>query len=106
MSKYTEAVEREMGGIVYSGSGVAYTCSECQRAYGMEEEELQKATEEGSIVNEPSFSWSSCDACGSTMGGDRHAAHGFDKDGGLYHLEICTDCLFFLEYGDEPDGRE
>ena len=106
MSKYTEAVERELEGITYSGSGIAYTCPECQRAYNMEEAELEEAIENGDIVEEASFSWSACDACGSSLGGDRHTAHGFDREGNLYHLDICTDCLFYLEYGDEPENIE
>lgn len=49
------------------------------------------------------FSWGSCDACGSRLGGDRYQAHGFTKDGGLVHLSICVDCQYYLEYGQLDD---
>jgi len=41
---------------------------------------------------EPSFSWSSCDKCRSTLGGDRHDAVEWESNIG-YPVEICCDCL-------------
>jgi hypothetical protein len=62
--------------------------------------------------DEGSFSWSSCDACGSSLGGTRHAAHGlispkkFHKRTEVIHLDVCTDCLFYTANGDLPEGGE
>ena len=55
------------------------------------------------IASEPHFSWSHCESCGSTLGGNRYAAHGIEKDGSLNHFEVCEDCLYFLNYGQLDD---
>jgi len=47
------------------------------------------------LAEEPGFSWSPCDLCGSSLGGDRHPAHGVIGDE-IFHLDICTDCLMKL----------
>ena len=53
-------------------------------------------------AEEASFSWSACDCCGSTLGGDRHPAHGWlDKQ--LVHLSVCNDCLYYINYGQLDD---
>lgn len=52
---------------------------------------------------EPSFSWSSCDTCGSHLGGDRHPAHYRDDNDDIVHVEVCVDCLFYSEYGQLDD---
>lgn len=51
------------------------------------------------LASESSFSWRACDSCGSSLGGDRHPAHGRDRNGDLVHLSVCTDCLYYLNYG-------
>jgi len=51
--------------------------------------------------SEAFFSWSACEACGSTLGGDRYAAHGC-IDGNVVHFHICTDCLFYHANGELP----
>ena len=55
-------------------------------------------------ADEGSFSRYGCEICGSPLGGDRHIAHGFTDDDELVHLSGCTDCLYFLTYGDLPEG--
>jgi hypothetical protein len=53
------------------------------------------------------FSWSSCESCGSQLGGSRHEAFTIDpttKEVG--ELSICTDCLMFHANGDLPEGEE
>ena len=71
----------------------------------MSDEELQ-AWDEGS------FSWSECDSCGSTFGGDRFKAHAIHNEAfgpnakqpdNVHHIEICVDCLIFHANGDEPE---
>jgi hypothetical protein len=58
--------------------------------------------------DEGSFSWSDCDTCNQSLGGDRHAAHGLintkprTKRTTLIHLSVCTDCLLFIANGDLP----
>lgn len=51
---------------------------------------------------EPHFSWSTCDICARDQGGDRETAHGI-YDGRTIHLNICTDCVYFNEYGKLDD---
>jgi len=61
--------------------------------------------------DESSFSWSSCDSCGSSLGGDRHKAHAIHKDAfgpnakkpdDVHHIEICTDCIMWHANGELP----
>lgn len=95
-AEYQAAVERNLKGLEFVSTGACPGCEDC----GLEKEatgyEIETATE-------PSFSWSSCDACGSTLGGDRHPAHGRMSDGTLLHLNVCTDCLYYLNYGQLDD---
>lgn len=48
---------------------------------------------------EPYFSWSSCDCCGSTLGGDRQDYIGFNSQEPdvEYEYSVCVDCMFSLE---------
>lgn len=92
MSKFSDAVEAGLEGLDFVSPGIIEDCKECPD------------------IDESHFSWSPCDCCGSSLGGDRHAAHGRDKNGELVHLDICVDCLMFIANGDEPeqwtDGEE
>jgi len=102
MSDFTEAVEHYLDGLEAVSSGPCPGCAECA-VEGAEEE-----TEEWyGLAGEPYFSWSPCECCGSHLGGDRHPAHGLIKggklDGKLVHMDVCTDCLFYLANGDEPE---
>ena len=63
----------------YLSTGVIESCEECSE-----------------LSDEPFFSWSECNNCGSTLGGDRYVVHGRDKDDKIIHLEVCTDCIIFL----------
>lgn len=94
MSKFTEAVERELFGVEFFSVGSCEECEECRDGGDHEE-----------------FSWSECDSCGSRLGGERHAAHGIigrtmEFKGNLYHFVVCSDCLMFHANGDEPDPDE
>ncbi len=106
MSRYTDAVERNTEGLDAVSSGLCPGCEECASDQGLDIEEFNKKLECGEIADEPSFSWSRCECCGSSLGGGRHAAHGTMDDGNLLHFEICTDCVFCLAYGDEPEVWE
>lgn len=49
---------------------------------------------------EPSFSWSSCECCGSSLGGDRYHATGYHRPADkVYEYEICGDCVYYGAYG-------
>lgn len=49
---------------------------------------------------EPSFSWHSCDSCGSNLGGDRYHCTGYnEKEEEIYCYDVCPDCYYFAEYG-------
>ncbi len=92
---YEAAFERETKGIKHLSPGHCEGCGECPEEQGE------------SIGDEGSFSHSSCDTCGSTLGGMRYAAHGMiDLDGVsiLCHFDICTDCMLFMANGDTPDA--
>ena len=97
MSNYTESVEHYLEGIEAVSVGACPGCHECDLDEEPTEEEVQ-------LAEEPWFSWHGCDSCGSTYGGDRHPAHGLDESSGdLLHLTVCTDCLFYIANGDEPE---
>lgn len=108
MSAFTDRINRNLRGLGPVSPGVTHNCPECPDVedYGGD---LERYHDE---AGEASFSWSSCDSCGSHLGGDRHPAHAWDADAdparegvaGLYHLEVCTDCVFFHAYGDEPEA--
>ena len=120
---YKAAVEYNLKGLGYVSTGACLGCAECGladkrcpdcRGFGVREDEhdcpIYKG--EGTVPcdekdrdsrEEPGFSWSPCDCCGSSLGGDRHPAHGRSKDDSLIHLDVCTDCLFYINYGDLPE---
>ena len=105
MSAYARAVAEHAAGIFHLNAGAAASCPECLKAHGIEDTGDIEAMQE-QMIDEGNFSWSPCDCCGSRLGGDRYAAHGWDnqdiaQDNSI-HLDICTDCVFYTEYGDEP----
>lgn len=93
-------------GIEHISTGIYSKCCDCQNAYDLEEAELEAACQADEVVDEGGFSWSQCDACGSHLGGNRYAAHGFTDAKTVIHLDVCEDCLIFIANGDEPTNRE
>lgn len=91
MSIYTEAVERNLEGLEAVSTGGYSACPDC---------DIEEWDDDGP---EPFFSWSACETCGSTLGGDRHPAHAL-IDGELIHLNTCVDCVTYLANGDEPEN--
>jgi len=83
--------------------GICGACESCQSAYGLGEDELTEGVEDGTIPDEGGFSWQSCEVCGSSLGGDRYAAHGIAANGDILHYDICCDCLEYLANGDIPE---
>jgi len=56
--------------------------------------------ETGEGYMEPWFSWSPCDCCGSTLGGDREECAGWNpttKE--VQKYTVCMDCVYYVEYG-------
>lgn len=97
MSAFTKAVAHYLDGL-HVATGAAPGCEACGLADvdSMEDPRYD-------LAGEPSYSKSQCDSCGTMMHGDRHPAHGTDAEGRIYHLDICTDCLFYLANGQEPE---
>ena len=106
MSNFTDSIERELAGIGHISPGLASCCGECCSVFDLSETDMEVGLNEGGIVDEGGFSSQSCDSCGSSLGGDRFAAHGFDKNDNVIHLDICVDCLMFHANGDEPESWE
>ena len=92
---FLEAIGHYLDGL-WASVGACPGCDECHLEADASDEDIQMA-------EEPNFSWGCCDSCGSSFGGDRHPAHAILDDGGILHLDICTDCLFFHAYGDIPE---
>ena len=98
-------------GLTYATGTSGDECPTCDGCGRVEVQEGGEADpDEQQAADEGGFSWSSCDCCGSNLGGDRYPAHTWRSDqpltsaGSLIHLDICTDCLLFLANGDEPEG--
>lgn len=113
MSKFTDSVEHYCEGL-HIAVGAAACCSECRSTYDIDDsisdDEAQEILYDAA---EPSFSWHQCDSCGSTLGGDRHDAHGiavsstgFVADYDPIHMSICSDCLIYHANGEEPEQWE
>lgn len=90
-ARFQAAVERSLEGIKHVSTGACPGCSECNLSDDATDSEIASSNDGG-------FSWSSCDCCGSSLGGSRYPAHG-DVDGKLIHLDVCADCLEYIEYG-------
>jgi len=88
---YEARVARGVEGLTFISTGACPGCEDC----GLPKEPSEH---ERACAEEPHFSWRACDCCGSALGGDRHPAHGWRGDS-LEHLSVCTDCLYYLNYG-------
>jgi hypothetical protein len=88
--------------------GLSPTCPDCQSDYGMDAREFYASYENGSVCDEGSLSWSACHSCGSTLGGNRYAAHAFRPGSKepCEHISVCEDCLCFHANGDIPEEWE
>jgi hypothetical protein len=49
------------------------------------------------------FSWSQCECCKSTLGGNRETYTFAQTDNKTFEADICTDCVYFLAYGKLDD---
>jgi hypothetical protein len=103
MSAFTDAVEANTEGLQHISTGLCGQCEECQYRYGLDEEGLTEQIENGEAFDEGGFSWHRCESCGSSLGGDRYAAHGFNENEEIVHLDVCVDCVMYHANGDEPE---
>ena len=106
LTTFEQAIANNLEGIAFFSVGACPGCDECRSDYGYDAQaEFDRAYESGDVCDEGSFSWQSCDSCGSSLGGNRYDAHGF-IDGDLYHFSVCSDCLFYHANGDLPEQWE
>lgn len=94
---WADQVDSYLEGIEAVSAGPCPGCADC----GLEDIDCADEIPEGSYDSD--FSWSSCESCGSHLGGDRHPAHGL-LDGRIVHLDVCIDCLLYLANGDLPES--
>lgn len=62
----------------------------------------QVVTDDGETA-EPFFSWSPCECCGSSKGGNRETYSFACNDGEQFEADICVDCVYYLAYGKLDD---
>ena len=101
-TEFEAAVARGLESLRHVSAGLAGSCPDCQRAYGMDPRRFYAATQDGTVDDEGGFSWRPCECCGSSFGGDRYAAHAWTEGEELVHLDVCVDCLCYLANGDIP----
>lgn len=95
---YQKTVEKEISNYNHFCTGAASSCKICNP------EGLDGDTFNAHNEDEGSFSWQSCELCGSFLGGDRFAAHGIEgPNHEITHYNICTDCVYYVNYGQLDD---
>lgn len=103
---YLQEYQRCTDGIKHISTGIYSKCQGCQRQWGMGAAELEAACQADEVTDEGGFSGRRCEGCGSGLGGNRYAAHGFTDDNTVVHLDVCEDCLIYIANGDEPKNWE
>jgi len=110
-SRFVEAIQANWSEDWTISPGVSPSCSQCQSDFNMPPRQFFAKYEAGEITDEGGFSWCECDSCGSSLGGNRYAAHAIRNIGKpgeieICHISICEDCLLFHANGDEPENWE
>ena len=103
LSEYAQAIKDNLEGLEFISAGLCGTCPNCQRDYGMAPRAFYTTVRNGDVYDEGGFSWQPCEACGSSLGGNRYTAHGFDQEDNLIHFSVCEDCLLYIANNDEPE---
>jgi hypothetical protein len=93
---YEASVKRNLDGLRFVSTGACPGCADCGLSDNPTDHECECA-------EEPGFSWSRCECCGSRLGGDRYPAHYVDSNNEIQHFEVCSDCLMYLNYGQLDD---
>ncbi len=86
-TEYEEHVRDYLKGVEHVSTGPCPGCEQCGIPEDAEE-----------YSEEPWFSWSPCEICGTGPGGNREFWHGI-IDGKIVHGSCCEDCVYYLNYG-------
>ena len=73
---------------------------------GCKGSECEYADDDENHQCETSFSWSQCDSCGSTLGGDRFESYGMWTEDGEFQtvkMDVCVDCAMYHANGELPE---
>ena len=90
----------------FVSTGLCPDCKDCADSFGYDDmNKYNQDVENGNICDEGSFSWSPCDDCNISLGGNSYYAHGMDENDDLVHFTICLDCLMeFNGYTIDENG--
>lgn len=87
----SEGIENLTGGHI--------RCPNCDVEWG-DDDRCPKCGEDKECVDEPFFSWRPCDCCGSSLGGNREHATGYNREKDeIREYTVCEDCIYYAEYG-------
>lgn len=75
-------------------------CPKCDIEWSLEKDVCPKCGGDRDLVDEPYFSWRSCDCCKAPLGGDREHATGWNPTANeIREYEVCFDCIYYFGYG-------
>lgn len=97
--EYEQNVKNTLEGLQYISSGPCPGCDECLECDNPDDPSMEWYD----LAGEPHFSWSGCEICGSSLGGNRYSAHAVDKNNNIIHFDVCVDCYYYIEYGQLDD---
>lgn len=95
-ASYQTRVASGNAGLEHLSTGACSGCGECGLS------DCPTESERG-LAEESHFSGRACDLCGCELGGDRYPAHAFVNNV-LVHLDVCSYCLYFVNYGQLDDA--
>lgn len=105
--EYDETMANNVKEMPALSTGLCPNCAECANdmGYGEDIASYNADLESGKLSGYGSgFSWSACEICGDTDGGDREPYHYVDANGDIVHgYGACPDCVCYLANGDYPD---
>jgi hypothetical protein len=93
-TEYQERVAHYLTGLEGVSTGPCPGCSECDLPADAED-----------YASEPFFSWTPCEICNRTEGGNREPWHAVNPEGHapgegeILHGTCCEDCVYYLNYG-------
>lgn len=84
-------------GIANLTGGYPY-CPKCGAEW--DEQVCPHCGEDRECWEEPFFSWNRCQCCGTTLGGNREHATGYNPaTGDIQEYTVCEDCIYYAAYG-------
>ena len=76
-----------------------HECPECHVAWD-DADNCPQCGADRECMDEPYFSWRSCDCCGSHLGGNREHATGYNlTTKQIQEYSVCEDCAYYSAYG-------